>query len=270
MTWVFFLFNIIILFPIYGHITTSIDKYFIDAEQMTTNSVKRIDKIYVINLDMRPEKWNYITNAFREYNISPLRFSAFNGAQLSENDKQILFGDFPIRLSRGQLGCIISHLSCLRDCAIRDLDIVWICEDDIQILGNPHLLTRYLTALMKIDPDWDVLYTDRDTFNNLGLCIPSVSSDFRPDMEPIQLEKINKRTIVSLHIMRLGQRFGNYSYIVSAKGARKILEYYHTHFIWAPYDIEIHYIPDIREYSLRKDLVSINWKITISDTGGIS
>lgn len=236
---------------------------YINQVEIDTNftGLNGVDSIYVINLDKRIRKWSIVKSQFNEYGISPIRMRAIDGSLLSEEIKKRLAGPYPIRLRGGQTGCLLSHLSCLRDALKKDFDVIWICEDDIKILDNPHKISYYLAELNSLDENWDILYTDIDSRGPDGNIIKSLSSDFRPDMKDYSLEAFIDRTICTPNIMKIGQRFGNYSYLISKKGIKKILDYFDQNFLWTAYDIEIHYIPGIREYSLTCDLVSFDWTL---------
>ena len=39
---------------------------------------------------------------------------------------------------------------------------IWIMEDDIRIVDNPHKLPELITALGQIAPDWDIFFTDNE------------------------------------------------------------------------------------------------------------
>lgn len=144
--------------------------------------------------------------------------------------------------------------------------MVWVCEDDIQICENPHQLSDLISQLSIIDPEWDVFYTDSDSKNNLGEIVPSLGSNFRPDFPHMDLAYYRIKKIINQDLIKKNQRFGSYSYIISRRGIEKMLNYFTNNYLWTSYDIEIHYTPGIREYCMRRDVVSINWKSPHSDT----
>jgi hypothetical protein len=63
--------------------------------------------------------------------------------------------------------------------------------------------------------------------------------------------------VVGENLMKIGQRFCLHSYFVSRKGMEKILHYFTHTYIYTAVDIDIHYIPDIRQYSVLEDVVSV-------------
>lgn len=245
---------------------TNIENYLTEiVVQDFVSGINGVDCVYVINLEHRPQKWIEVRNAFNAFGIHPNRVNAINGWMLSKEDQQMLCGNYPLRLRGGQIGCILSHISILQDAFKRGYSVIWVCEDDIQICENPHQLSNLISQLSIIDSEWDVFYTDSDSKNRFGEIAPSVSSDFRPDFPHRDLLYYTKKEIINQDLIRKNQRFGAYSYILSRRGIGKILDHFTKNYLWTSYDIDMHYTPEIRQYCMRRDLVSINWKKS-SDT----
>lgn len=224
-----------------------------------------IDQIYVINLDFRKEKWERVKSILHSQGVNPTRFSAIVGSKLNSFDKEKLSGSYPIRMSSGEYGCLLSHISVIRDAYYRGYHRIWICEDDIDVIEEINLLPQLLQELNDINPSWDVFYTDIDTKDADGNHVPSVDGDFRPDKAYQDKSYYNERIAITDDIMKIHQRFGLYSYILSRSGMKKILSYFSHMNLWCPIDIDIHYVPDIQQYSARKDLITI-WHLSpISD-----
>lgn len=243
-----------------------INEFFVDVEHDCFSSgLDFVDCVYVINLEKRSEKWNTTKNALLHYSIYPNRLNAVNGWELNQPQITRLMGPYPHRLRGGQIGCLLSHLSAVQDAYNLGYQCIWVCEDDIAIHENPHQLKWILNDLCSYDSDWDILYTDIDTKGPDGIRIPSLTSDFRPDQTYPPLSDYQEKIVINEDISRIKQRFGAYSMLISRKGMEKILNYFTTHYLWTAYDIDIHYIPGIKEYSLNRDLVSVNYKLP-SDT----
>lgn len=220
-----------------------------------------VDCLYVINLAKRPEKWQRIQQICRDYALFPTRVEAVNGTKLSRSILKTLCGRYPIRKKRGAIGCFLSHVSVFLDSYERKLNCVWICEDDIDFIENPHQMPDLLKKLTEIDPDWDVLYTDPDTripecYHWKETVLPNMQSDFRPDQVHLPMEYYLTKHVIDENFTRIGQRFGLYSYFVSKKGIQKLVHYFLHVFIWTEIDRDIHYVPDIREYALNKNVIS--------------
>src|ERR1700722_9671216 len=128
-----------------------IEKHLKPAKyKMGMHSMSKIDFIYMINLDKRPEKYEQTMRALKPYGIYPYRFSAVNGWELSfeaiddlgvkyqpgtphggicsvfrhvggqeimsfEVMKEEGVAYYCHSLSRGAIGCLLSHISVLND-----------------------------------------------------------------------------------------------------------------------------------------------------------
>jgi len=116
------------------------------------NSLKEtFDKIYCINLDSRPDKWELCVEEFKKYNILDLveRVSA-------------------VYNKNGYHGCTMSHIKCMELAKQNNYKKILILEDDFTFLtrvwkddefiaSDPSLyITRALNQLK--DVNWDMLY----------------------------------------------------------------------------------------------------------------
>lgn len=252
---------------LYKH-ETPVVKFLKSTERKKLKSgIKHVDCIYVINLDKRPEKWLRMKQILKEQKLRGTRFSAVNGWEIDLKSQRELAGNYPMRMLPGEIGCLLSHVSVIKDALNCGYKAIWIFEDDIEFVEDPHQISEFIEQLNKIDPNWDILYTDLDSINHLGIQVPALDADFRPDLDlNYTLDHYLKRTPVSRDLMRLGQRYGMYSVLMSRKGMKKVYEFFSHVYLWSAIDIDIHYIPGIREYSTRRDIVSIWWHSTISDT----
>lgn len=230
-----------------------------------SSGIDSIDCIYVINLDTRLEKWQRMKALFDERGVHGNRVSGVRGIAIPEEIQQELAGPYPIRLPKGALGCLLSHISVIKDAYERGFNRIWVFEDDVEFHEDVRQIPELLANLSEIDPSWDVFYTDVDSKNGQGNPILSLGSDFRPDQRYHPLEYYTQRRLVSNNIMKIGQRFGLYSFIVSRGGMKKILDYFTHVYLWTAVDVDIHYIPNIREYSTVKDIVSVWVSSGISD-----
>src|ERR1700761_1094667 len=145
------------------------------------HTLRNIDFIYTINLDKRPEKWQWTVDQLAPYDIHPFRVSAVNGWELNGkilDDVGLKFSPemahnsmgtfytqeegstpqheiiqeygktyFVHTLSRGAIGCALSHISVLQDAADSNYETIWITEDDIQVLRDPRLIPDYIDKL---------------------------------------------------------------------------------------------------------------------------
>jgi Glycosyltransferase family 25 (LPS biosynthesis protein) len=221
---------------------TFIKECFVPVELTHSNSgLKTIDCIYIINLAERPEKWSNMKKLCNERNLNVNRVDAVNGWKLSQCVKQELTGDVPIGITGGQYGCLLSHLSALKNARKNRFDVVWIMEDDVKFVDDVQIIPKLLARLSNIDKEWDIFFTD----------VPQ-----RGESKEFPLNEDFKRLI---------KRNDMHSLIISKRGVKKILKHYYKTYIRSAIDYEIHRIPEIREYSPIKNIVTREFN-TPSDT----
>ena len=75
--------------------------------------LKNIGPIYCINLDEQPERWEYMENQFKYWEIEDYeRISAYDGRE--DDLSGILKGQYPTDITSGEIGCTTSHLKALK------------------------------------------------------------------------------------------------------------------------------------------------------------
>lgn len=256
--------------PCEGYLQTGITpvlSHVRELDNVQENSgIAFVDCIYVINLEERPKKWKTTQENLIKCGLNPTRFPAINGWNLTRKVKTELFGPYDSNLRGGEIGCLLSHLSVMQDAKKRNFSLIWICEDDIEILEDPKNLENVILELSSHDPEWDILFTDRNSKNSKGTFITNIKVVARPDQPLFPLSYYKERIIVNDKLEKVHLRVGCYSYLVSERGIRKILDYYAHVYLWPPIDIDLFFIPSIRIYGSRKDIISINWRNPISDT----
>ncbi len=234
------------------------------------HQMKNIDFIYTINLDQRPEKFATCTKQLNVYGIYPCRFSAVNGWELSLetiNDLGVKYAPwmtngqwstwYPIEgdgkpqheivheigrtyfchcMARGPIGIVLSHLSVLQDAYDSGYETIWVMEDDIEIIRNPHILSNLIEQLDSLvgKEGWDILFTDRDTKNNNGQYVPCTSYAWRPNFAPTDPYRFGKTREVSADLRQIGARYGAYSMIVRRSGMKKLLHFFKKYDVFPP------------------------------------
>lgn len=157
-------------------------------------------KIFVINLDRSPQRLERMVSLFGELGLDFTRVPAVDGRDLA--DRQARKGMY-YDLGNGEIGCFLSHIKCWDAAAKADGEYTAIFEDDVHFgAGARELL---------FDASW----------------IPA-------DADVVKLETTLVRTLVDYgRAGRAGDRSvrrlldthpGTGAYIVSRKGARKLLE----------------------------------------------
>ncbi|MBI2812227.1 MAG: glycosyltransferase family 25 protein [Candidatus Melainabacteria bacterium] len=286
-------------------LSAGIENYFKKAPNKSDaqQQVKNIDFIYMINLDQRPEKYELCKQILAPFNIVPYRFSAVNGWELSLetiNDVGIRYnpstmttnnwgtyylvdGDgsphheivqepnrnyFSHCMARGPIGIVLSHLSVLQDAYDSGYETIWVMEDDIEVVRDPHSLSDMIVSLDNLvgKGNWDILFTDQDTKNQEGKYVPCLAYAWRPNFKPANPYKCLLREDRSELFRTIGARYGAYSMIVRRSGMEKILNFFKEFRIFLPYDMDFTLVPNINFYNIRYDVVSTQPR-AISDNG---
>lgn len=286
------MFKIFLAVLVFVHLHAGIEDYFGKVRDKNGyHSMPNIDFVYVINLDERPQRYERTMAALNPYGIFPFRFSAVNGWKLSFKALEeigIVFEpgmpDGPIAtvyrhvgdkeyqsfeimkepgvcyychsLSRGAVGCALSHLSILQDAYDSGYNTIWILEDDVRVVSDPRELSFLITTLNKLDPNWDVFFTDNEVKGGDGVPVPCAVIRPRPLVELQPLEYYRKRVTFSHDIVKIGMRFGSASMIVNRSGMKKLLDFFKTYKIYFPYDIDYFFVPGINFYALNRDIVT--------------
>jgi len=181
------------------------------------NPIEHIDFIYLINLDRRPDRLQSALAQLAWFGISPCRFPAVDGLDLSAdvlNDIGLKFSPgmqmgVPVKYvsadgnwkaafpdesfygktcfyqftNQGAIGCTLSHLSVLQDAYDAGYETIWVLEDDLGIYGHPQFLSERIEELDRLvgKEGWDILYTDLDSYD--GSIYVDGRNDFQSDLK---------------------------------------------------------------------------------------
>lgn len=299
--------KMLLTLALFTNLEANIEDYFKKAEDkfdVYRSQVKNIDFIYTINLDQRPEKFAHCVGELAPYGIYPYRFSAVNGWELSldainslgvqyqsgmaknlwgtaylpegnfEPYHEVMHVEgrnyFCHCMSRGAIGIVLSHLSILQDAYDSGYETIWVMEDDIEIIQNPHVLSQLISqldSLTKKKGGWDILFTDQDTKNQEGKYVPCLGYAKRPNYIPKNTKRFSSRETIKKTFRKVGARYGAYSMIVRRSGMKKILKHFKTYGIFLPYDMDFYLPDDVAMYAVINDVVSTQPQ-ALSDNGG--
>ena len=284
--------------------SVQLENYFKKPTQVSEkHKMKGIDWIVTINLDKRPEKFASCVKQLEPYGIFPYRFSAVNGWELTLDDLNKLGIKYDPNtmthdiwgtsylpenngnathevmsvpgknyyshcMSRGSIGIVLSHLSILQYAYDAGYDTIWVMEDDIEVLKDPHLITARIHELDSLvgKKGWDIFFTDQDTKNQQGKYVPCRSYAKRPNYTPLHTSRFAQRKEISPNIRQIGARYGAYSMVVRRSGMKKILDFIKKYQIFLPYDMEFYLPVEIRMFSVTDDIVSTQIRAA-SDNG---
>ena len=167
-----------------------------------------MNKIFLINLKKDTERLSYQKKQFKEHNLKFERINAVYGKDLSEKEKLENSGSMFNYLTNSDtmIGINQSHLNIYKKIVNENLDNVIIMEDDIIFKKN---IKENLKILNKNLPKkYDIIHLGCDGFNcTLSDLLKSDYNDFF---------FMNNFKLLS----------GTWCYIISNKGAKKILKYY--------------------------------------------
>jgi GR25 family glycosyltransferase involved in LPS biosynthesis len=104
------------------------------------------DRIYCINLDSRPDRWEECLKQFESNGLAVERFIATPGDQI----------DFPVNVKKNEAGLILTHKKILEDAISNEYKSILILEDDVEFIEN--FLERFEEAQKDVPPHWDALY----------------------------------------------------------------------------------------------------------------
>ena len=117
--------------------------------------VKKIDKIYIINLEESKDRRRKMEIQFMKMNIDNYIF--FNAIKPTE-DMLKKYSRFSLNNSDnvriGELGCLLSHIDVMKDALKNNYNTIMILEDDVELLNEKFIsiTEKYINCL-----DFDIL-----------------------------------------------------------------------------------------------------------------
>jgi GR25 family glycosyltransferase involved in LPS biosynthesis len=214
---------------------------------------KFFDKIFVISLYDKTERWNKVSDMFKKRSIQVERFVAIDGRCKDQGAKGCLdkiktfemsFG-VTIPIKKGQklieivpaASLLISTILILREMVKKKWKHILICEDDIEI--KPNLLSKFEKGVKELgNTSWDLLYLGvgqeggyQEISNQKSKETPFPSQlnehyDFNiyvTDERDLRMP-CDSCIPFSKHITRTTSQGGNWCYAYSLSGAKKMLK----------------------------------------------
>tara|TARA_B100000900_G_scaffold159755_1_gene135699 strand:- start:103 stop:906 length:804 start_codon:yes stop_codon:yes gene_type:complete len=123
----------------------------------STFKLKDIGPIYCINLDGQPERWQYMEDQFKYWEVDNYtRISAYDGREDDLGD--ILKGRYPDMMTSGEVGCVTSHLRAIRH-FVEETDAPYaiMMEDDCSLDLVSYWNFTWKDFYGRIPYDWDVV-----------------------------------------------------------------------------------------------------------------
>ena len=120
------------------------------------HKLKGLPPIFCINLDDKPDRWKYMEDQFKYWEIDDYtRVSAYDGRDDDLSD--ILKGRYPDRMTSGEVGCVTSHLKAMKMFLETDAPCALMMEDDCDISTASHWGFKWKDFYSKVPFDYDVI-----------------------------------------------------------------------------------------------------------------
>lgn len=162
-------------------------------------------KNLVISLKSATERRQHIEDEFGKHNVTFEFFDALTPETVKEHASTLSLNLNAARLTAGELACMASHVSAWQKMIDKNITYMAIFEDDIYLGEDAESL---LSSTEWIKPDWNIIKIE-------AFAKKALLSNTRYDILS------DKRQIVPLK----GKNLGAAGYILSAKGAKLLLDY---------------------------------------------
>jgi hypothetical protein len=117
------------------------------------------DRVFCINLDSRPDRWQSATEEFKKHSLQVERIPGIDGSKMNL--------DFPPEIKEGAVGCALSQFFAIKYAKQLGLNKFLLLEDDIQFDENVNeLFSQYI---LEVPPKWDMLYLGGQHFHGMNL-----------------------------------------------------------------------------------------------------
>ena len=113
--------------------------------------------VYCINLDGQPERWHYMEDQFRYWDLKNYeRISAYDGREDDLSD--IIKGKYPDTMSSGEIGCVTSHLKAIKHFLdTSDAPYAVMMEDDCDLSLARNWSFTWADFIARVPYAWDVI-----------------------------------------------------------------------------------------------------------------
>ena len=181
-------------------------------EKPEENTIDISIKTVVINLNRRPDRWESFQEKEGGKFLRYHRFEAIDGSLLEPTEQlQRIFDGNDYNMREGMVGCALSHIKLYIELINSDTDIYCIFEDDIDFV--PQFQEKFEHLLSILPKEWDLCYLGHHVWKHYRT--PEI---YDKEKFP-QVEKWSMLTSLERSMGGTG------GYIITKKGARKLLEF---------------------------------------------
>lgn len=138
-------------------------------QQLTLNSY--FPNVFVINLDHRVDRLFRINRILQQHNI---KYERVSGIIPSNEQFEICKKKNSKLISKGALGCLLSHMYILEQAIKNAYDSILVLEDDVYLHQNFDQLISHISTA----PQWDILYLGCTQHYALNECVKSSNNGF--------------------------------------------------------------------------------------------
>ena len=210
-------------------------------------------KILIINLKKRNDRKKNMIKLFHKYEIYDYHFyEAFDGKNLELTLEIInLFKGNDFFNRKGIIGCALSHYNIWLD-LITDVknDYYLIFEDDIRMSQNYNKYFEKIQEYINNNNDVDILFLGYTSYNNIDEYIIHENTPYEFIIEDLNINNY------------LG---GFFSYIITKKGAMKIIDYINTNGIKHGIDYLIKINENLNLKVINPLIIFTDWVKDIND-----
>lgn len=114
-------------------------------------------KIYCINLDKRPDKYNLCLSEFKKLNIEVERISAIDGNSIYK---------LGLCTTAGAYGLLLTNIRILENAILNNYSNILILEDDVLFINNFYEI--FNERINSLPDDWDLFYLGGNNMFEIG------------------------------------------------------------------------------------------------------
>ena len=193
----------------------------INEQKPKTESVKKkiTIPVYYINMDKNEDRNNFMIKQLNEYAQTYERIRGFNGYAIQNKHKDtvngISFENHYTNLTKGEIGCSLSHILAIEKAYQNDNEVALILEDDT-VLDLLDIIDFDINDIIVYAPsDWEIIQLFH--MHNQSEKVKKLKSLPHPIHKDYQYLLHDKKNYL----------YSCVGYIINKKGMKKIVDYVH-------------------------------------------